>query len=232
VQGLPAESPTPASPVNYINARGALFIAAQMGCRLPTLAEWNLALAADRTEGGETQNLRDATFNAMHASIVGQFEPGPRRAWPHAQSYTISASGRAAGLQSEDILKAPPKLAPGSDGFVFFRPVASDSDKLTDLGGNVSEWVLAQDPGAEVAASMAGVNAAIANGESVRVVGASAVGDPEHAEGPGPPSVARGDNFSDVGFRLAFKGEGGGSGRLADQLVKVLAQVEYRSGAN
>jgi hypothetical protein len=44
-----------------------------------------------------------------------------------------------------------------------------------------------------------------------------------------PATASLRATYSDVGFRLAFSGEGGGSGSLARQLAEAIAQVPYLS---
>ena len=55
-------NPDPDMPMQYVPPEVAMFIAAQMGCRLPTYAEWKFAAAKHPAAPGLLPNLRDATW--------------------------------------------------------------------------------------------------------------------------------------------------------------------------
>ncbi len=216
VASAPTAGPSDASPMNYVSSRGALYVATLMGCRLPTQAEWE---AAQRVGGAGTQNLADEAFKQMHDRVLRMTGvANPTLPWPHGDAMGIGVAA--------DKLTAPPTIAPGSDGVIFFRDVRTDASTFIDLGGNVSEWVLVAEPAQTISADAEGVRGTINAGAAASIAGPAAISDPARVT---VPATSFTQTYSDVGFRLAFSGEGGGSGSLARQLAEAIAQVPYLS---
>jgi|GEM_PF-4125602 len=216
VASAPATGPGDASPMNYVSSRGALYVAALMGCRLPTQAEWE---SAQRAGGAGAQNLADEAFKQMHDRVLRMAGvANPTLPWPHGDALGIGVAA--------DKLAAPPTIAPGNDNVIFFRDVRTDASAFTDLGGNVSEWVLVAEPPQQISADLEGVRGVIAAGAAAAIAGPAAISDPGRTL---VPATSFTQTYSDVGFRLAFSGEGGGSGSLARQLADAVGQVPYLS---
>lgn len=220
VASAPTAGPSDASPMNYISSRGALYVAALMGCRLPTQAEWE---AAGRAAGAGQQNLADEAFKQMHDRVLRMAGvANPTLPWPHGDALGIGVA--------QNLLTAPPQVVAANDGIIFFRDVRTDATTFTDLGGNVSEWVLVAEPPQTISPDVEGVRGVIGAGAAASIAGPAAISDPSRSVVPGTSFT---QTYSDVGFRLAFSGEGGGSGSLARQLAEAVAQVPYLSkGAN
>ncbi len=216
VASAPTAGPSDASPMNYISSRGALYVAALMGCRLPTQAEWE---AAGRAAGAGQQNQADEAFKQMHDRVLRMAGvANPTLPWPHGDALGIGVA--------QDRLTAPPQIVAGNDGVIFFRDVRTDAATFTDLGGNVSEWVLIAEPPQTISPDAEGVRGVIGAGSAAAIAGPAAISDPARGVVPGTSFT---QTYSDVGFRLAFSGEGGGSGSLARQLAEAVAQVPYLS---
>jgi hypothetical protein len=227
--------PTEQTPMNYVSADGALFVAALMGCRLPTAGEWQ---AASRSGGGGA-NRRDEAWAEQFRhleSVVSRAEPKDQMSlrnnlpWPAAD--TFAPPGTPSRPPAAD---GEPAVAT-NDGVIWFRPAPAGSPVLADLEGNVAEWVL--DDGAEYARGAlpgrAGLLEAIkarVRSADLRVVGASALSDA--TINPATPYAVRSVSafWSDVGFRVAFttSAGAGGGGKLVDRMVKILAESPYLS---
>ena len=72
----------PKLPAEYLPAPTALYIAARLGCRLPTSDEWKAAYT--RTPRDAPWNLRDQTWERQRQHVAGS---GGRLEWPDAGTF-------------------------------------------------------------------------------------------------------------------------------------------------
>jgi hypothetical protein len=166
--------PTLQHPFNDVSPTGAATVAAELGCRLPTAAEWAAAAAL---EPRAPANRRDRTWSLQkqHAAAVavgarqyvlpdyGVFEPTGQRV----------ATGVEAKAVTDD-----------DDGVLWFSPVSDGGGTLFHhLVGNTWEIV--------------------SSGTGYSVIGGSALSAPEFEPAIAQPIVA-GTARTDLGFRLAF----------------------------
>lgn len=178
----PSPPPTLDTPVNWIEPEAAEQLAAVIGCRLPTSAEWRMALAKERTHdsSGPGANLRDATFARFteHVAILRQAQP--LIVFPHAKG----------AYDPGDVENRPAAAATSADdGSLWFEPQGHPERGVIfkHLIGNVGEFVDDQ-PGER---------------GGYGVVGGSAMSissDPETTK-----AIRTRAAYSDVGFRLVFQ---------------------------
>ncbi len=197
--GLAVPGPTGASPATHLPPAAAATLAATLGCRLPTSAEWLTAAAGVDPVSG--WNRRD-------------------RAW--AKQRDCLASGTCKG----PVLWAGVFVPPGAprsddqpaveidDNTLWFAEVNAalpgQSGRFRHLIGNVAEWIYEDAAGFDAALAGAGVPVGAtlaARGDAWRVIGASALSprsvDPIRPQ-PVDTGLARSTGYADVGVRLAF----------------------------
>ncbi|MCE7973165.1 MAG: hypothetical protein DYG92_02395 [Leptolyngbya sp. PLA1] len=227
-QGREPAPPTAASPVNYVSTDGALFMAALMGCRVPTAEEWAQAARL----GGGTANRRDTVWQGQHAHLRAQLEAAPERdrmslqnnlPWPGADIFVPPDAATTPAAADGD-----PAISQ-SDSALWFQPVTEGTTTFENLEGNVAEIVLANEaayaraPVPPKEGLLGAIKAAVKSAD-VRVVGASALSP--GAVSPTTPYGVKSVSayWSDVGFRLAFTASagGGGGGRLTEKLRRIL----------
>lgn len=212
--GRSPEPPSLGSPMVHVTVPAAAYVAALLGCRLPTREEW-LAAASDSRLVNANPNYRDSSWKAQvdHVRAI----PASRRAdfpdggvfWPPSVKKTEMGSAQA--------------VSSAEDGQVWPAPVASGDGVLKNLLGNVAEMcvddsrVFAGEPSPE------GILGALGRGESVRILGASAL-SPREVDPKTPYTLTAGVfgrlMFSDVGFRLAFSAIPGTNPAPAGKAVK------------
>lgn len=207
----------------------ARFVAQLVGCRLPTRAEWDAAVARELREekaSGQaaTWNLRDRTF--------GRFVPAGDALFASIFRYG-SSDDDAATWSSADGKKY-------DDGTLWFAPVDKGGGVLFHhLFGNVAEFVWDPPSGATTVKPAAAPNLSALTseltlpGSQIYVRGTSAL-SPGRAlkagESPDTPPT-RCDvlgAYADVGFRLAFTA---GRKNYLTRLNDVLKTIEYQKVA-
>jgi|GEM_PF-4423132 len=227
--GWPSVSGPPPSlqmPMTWVSPAAAAYFAATLGCRLPTVSEWQAA----NSRGATGRNRRDddwASFvkgaASMHEGLGGDGGAGfrVRDVMPH---------GSTLGLldPANPQVDTTPAVS-GSDGFVFFAPVEPAGNGFTDLVGNVWEytfdnasvWPCAT--GAPVDSPAAFRRNPAFSASNFRAIGGSAMSGPklDPASAIAVPDIG---GFSDVGIRLVFvRGEGSSKKSVGDRLDKAVA---------
>lgn len=227
-QGREPAPPSAASPVNYVSTDGALFMAALMGCRVPTVDEWTQAGRL----GGGAANRRDSVWQGQHAHLRAQLDAAPEKdrmslqnnlPWPGADIFTPPEAAPTPAAADGD------PAVTQSDSTLWFQPVTEGTTAFENLEGNVAEIVLANEAAYLRAAvppkeGLLGAIKSAVKSADVRVVGASAL-SPAGVSPSTPYGVKSVSAYwSDVGFRLAFSASagGGGGGRLAEKLRRIL----------
>jgi hypothetical protein len=188
----PELNPSRQQPMQQVSVKAAQLTAAAVGCRIPTVAEWEAAWhSADQRAAG---NLRDRTWRL---ELEHMKKPGfGGRVRPDAGIFV------PAGEKASDAIYSRADGSEFNDGVLWFRQVPQSAAGFIDLVGNVAEFV-SDDTG------------------KVYVIGGSAMSPPERAlDRPfalGADQLTSG--FSDTGFRLAFSGPDGGNGKLKDAVA-------------
>ena len=178
----PSPACTLETPVTWIEPEAAEQLAEVVGCRLPTSAEWRLALAKERSQGtdGPGANVRDSTFTRFTEHVAKLRQTQPLIVFPHAKG----------AYDPGDVENQPAAAATSADdGSLWFEP-QSHPDRgvvFAHLIGNVGEFVDDQ-PGER---------------GGYGVVGGSAMSISSDPEATKP--IRTRAAFSDVGFRLAFQ---------------------------
>ncbi len=187
----PPDPPTAMMPMNYLSCGAALQAAKQMGFRLPTGDEWLRAFKVAKASGWTAEpNLRDAAWDAQRKHIADFVQTAGKSGvllrdppWPDGDVFSPSELHAARGD------KAQPATG-SNDHHLFFQAVNAAGKPLSDMEGNVAEFVVANDsPGA-----------------ACYVAGGSALSPPEIEPGKlyEVTPVLKAKGFSDVGFRLAL----------------------------
>ena len=228
--------PTRKIPMTRVSPAAAAYLATRAGCRLPSVNEWMEASQRDRG----TPNVRDAACEAAIRTLR------EHRAKPGFVGEEPDGLGRSFKLKKD---VDGPLASAGSDPDVWFAPVPDDFRTPVAFDGNVSEFVVVEElvsslnelskspPAASEAMKvMLGVVRPKATFK-VQVIGRSAIspGGVEAMSGREiPPTASVGETsangYADVGFRLAFTAEGGGSGgdRLAEAFYAQQFQKKNR----
>lgn len=134
--GLTPSAPSPRHPVNYLGAEAAAYLAARLGCRLPTIDQWLAAQASHPVPAGQLPNLRDTTW-VRHAEH--------RRA-------LIDSGATGVAWGNSDVFRPVAAAAPDpagdahpiNDGTLWFDPVPASSPRPMHLVGNLAELVTTQ----------------------------------------------------------------------------------------
>ena len=214
------------SPMNLVSPDAALLAARLAGARIPTVAEWQAALASagGLDDAARSANRRDRTWKLQFDHVVA-LDTAIRKEWPHAGVFwprglrpEWAVDGKSLYLNRRD-----DSALESSDGFLWFAGSAHDSPNWSNVIGNVAEYVIdaAPDAIANVEPDLPAVRSAIDRTiEKWSVIGASALSGltlrgntPAKLDTPyAIPSLREARmGYSDVGFRLAFSE--GGSGR-------------------
>ncbi len=217
-------APSLESPMNWVTPETAAYVAHQIGCRLPTAAEWagavRVEMAAARQSGDAgayvayltgadpKPNLRDQTWDEQLRYMLAeekkkQVFAQARTAWPFADSYSYSTRdpkardvGRAYAFDDQTLWLWDVGKGPGA--------------RFHNLVGNVAEIVF---DAPERLTSLAreatpdDVLKALADGareKKLSVIGGSALSPRD--EDPTRPTEFRVRNavHPDVGFRMAY----------------------------
>ncbi|MEM1185696.1 MAG: SUMF1/EgtB/PvdO family nonheme iron enzyme [Planctomycetota bacterium] len=230
----PGDAPTVMSPLTGVSRLGATAIAAAVGCRLPTEAEWRAAFEASGSpEVGPATNVRDASFAARRDGLDrGNLGTD----WP--------TRGVFASRGEDDPLGPDAPSLAFDDGAVWFYPVSgarSDETSFEHVIGNVAEFVGVYEGSGEAARgdvdgppSDGGpdLRALVREGGlRVAVIGGSALSAPPPVASVDRPRVMssriiRG-GYTDVGLRLAF----GLGGRAVERSAVSRARVAAESVA-
>ncbi|MEO0482012.1 MAG: hypothetical protein AAF138_00110 [Planctomycetota bacterium] len=226
--GMPESAgkpPTEQHPMQYLGPHSAMALAQGLGCRLPTVSEFRAAM---RTE---YPMYAPGNGGALRAAMdQGALGSNLRRGlWREQHEYAQGNVGDPAAAAVQDDGGSDWN---GADGALWFREVDDGPARggargtLTNLIGNVAEWVIADgsqdlfevnpdDPQApdlealwQALQTRAGV---MGHSAMTPAVGAGAVDQPL-----GPAGGGRGDltkiemniGYSDVGFRLAIAPRG------------------------
>jgi hypothetical protein len=209
--GVEPEVPTADHPVQRISPAVAEVVARALGCRLPTGAEWDRAVAlewaAAEVPSGPAWNLRDKTWRVQQeyffalrknrqqpVEVFGDTDVfDPRQ----ENGVTGGKAEQAAVWQSRELL--PDRSAAAGeydDKHLWFRPVNPGADapakRLHHLIGNVAEYLIEPESDGKE--------------PQVLVAGGSCLSSPTiDPRKPYPVERTRMPmGRSDVGFRLAF----------------------------
>lgn len=197
--GLVVPGPTGASPATHLSPAAAATLAATLGCRLPTSAEWLTAAAGVDPVSG--WNRRDRTWAKQRDCLASGTCKGPVL-W--AGVFVPPGAPRSDDQPAVEI----------DDNTLWFAEVNAalpgQSGRFRHLIGNVAEWIYEDAAGFD--AALAGAGAPLgatlaARGDAWRVIGASALSprsvDPLRPQ-PVDTGLARSTGYADVGVRLAF----------------------------
>lgn len=225
--GMSIETPSAESPMQYVSPRAAILTARLLGCRLPTAGEWAEAV---KLSDGAGANRRDATWKRVYDHLKPMEGSDPE--WPAGGAFLPAGSKLV--KPADDGAAATAQV----DGIVWFAPVSRElsggNPPFKHLVGNVAEFVFNSPEALDglTDLSAAGLKAAIGKGDSLKVIGGSALSGPtiDPAE-PQPVRLSLAeDGFSDVGFRLAFSAaKGAGAGDAAKRVNDALAAGGYLS---
>ena len=197
--------PTPQTPLNYVSAETAVYVAGLLGCRLPTDVEWQAA-TEQSPHPGAAPNLRDAAWADYAQDVAARIKNGERGlAWADSDRLLAAASTDRNTLDHVD----------DNDAVVWLRPVleAGGTHGLADLRGNVAELVTRRpvdasallDPGTgDIQTRLRAFRSA--HKDAFAVVGGSALSAPDEPhDQPLSYNLFTGSRgFADVGLRLAF----------------------------
>jgi len=201
-------SPGPEHPLQRVSPHAASMIAALLGCRLPTAAEWDAAYSSRGrpTADAGGWNLRDQTFETQRAYLD---ELGDRRTpWPDLGIFLPETPSFPMNEDAES--------HPWSDGLLWFDVVGPGGEQAyKHLVGNVAEYVLAgtgnaamfTDRAASPADAIGQLGPAVTRPGTFAVIGGSALSPPALAVDRALPFDFESDKragYADVGFRLAF----------------------------
>lgn len=187
-QGLEEPPPSMGSPVQWIEATAAEWLAGRIGCRLPTSEEWRAARSTYE-QGSGSWNLRDATFDRQREHATALRDQGQRFfPWPDDGIFVPRGVAVARGAEAR-------AATAGSDGRLWFDEVdrADRGNRLKNLVGNVAEFVNDSPPRPGEPS----------RGARYGVIGGSALSPAEVEIGTAYPIDGL-SGYSDVGFRLAF----------------------------
>lgn len=210
LQDLTPSPPSKSHPINYVSAEGAAYLAARLGCRLPTVAQWKTAMQSYPVPPRSLPNLRDTTW-ARHAQHTAQLiQAGvPGIDWANSDVF------RPAALDANTSADAVGDFHPINDTTLWFSPSPQHDDgsaSPVDLVGNVAELVTLTpiDPDTLLDGSqpIAERRDAFrqAHKQAFAVIGGSALSPASlNPTAPQPFNVFSGaKGYADVGVRLAF----------------------------
>ncbi|USN99055.1 MAG: hypothetical protein H6810_13045 [Phycisphaeraceae bacterium] len=197
--------PTEASPLQRIRPAAAAVVAALVGCRLPSVAEWQAAyVSMDSPVPGDEWNLRDRTFGVQRAYMAEQTVV---QRWPDEGAFVGEGEDGPRGRDAANY--------DWSDERLWFEDVGAGRERaFRHIIGNVAEYVLAgagpdallTDRFGDLRELASGAASAASKAGVVSVIGGSALSPPDVPinEPRAMPSTVARSGYSDVGFRLAF----------------------------
>jgi hypothetical protein len=190
-------------------------IAAALGCRLPSSAEW-LAAARRIPDATRGWNRRDATW-LRYAQYYAQ-HPCPAGA-AAAESFRTTTGDQTRAAVTED------------DGVLWLADVDSGPDvPFRHLIGNVAEWCF-EGPAVLDARLSDHPQLGTLSTKDCRIIGGSALSEPD-IDPMKPYPVSDVDagaplGFSDVGVRLAFSSPVGRAGTELHQIRQAIFAAPY-----
>lgn len=195
------------APMQSISPQGAAALAAAMGCRLATVAEWKSAASGVDANAG---NLRDTQFSRQ-AEWVRAKGAAAGVAPPATDIFYPANSQRTAAV--EDVVS----VISADDGVLWFD-AAVQHGQFLNLVGNVSEYVVGDATGF-VEGAILSPEALATSG--VLVIGGSAlsIGYPT-LEGQAVDGARAASGYADVGFRVAFSAPSGAKVVSPEQEVR------------
>ena len=215
VRIAPNHRTTEQHPVQHVTPVGALRFAQALNCRLPTEAEWRIALGRYEDPAPAGWNLRDRTFarqrDHVAAVIADRIAGGAVRVnFRHPDDGVFVPEGASVARGAEAATYET------DDGVLWFLQVGKGPGRtLKHLIGNVAEFVLMD-----------------AGGTRFGVIGGSAMSPPELSLDRAyeiPPRQVEDATYADVGFRLAFSA-GEAQVPLAAQLAQAIQGVGFDLG--
>lgn len=210
---LTPSPPSPQHPINYVSAEGASYLAALLGCRLPTVDQWITATKRYPVPPRVLPNLRDTTWarHAAHAARLIQ-AGNPGIDWANSDTFRPAVSGENQPRISDDPVG---DFHPINDTTLWFTASPTHNDATAspvNLVGNVAELVTLGPVDPDVLLDDARPIAERRDAfrrqhkQAFAVVGASALSPASlNPTAPQPFNVFSGARgYADVGLRLAF----------------------------
>lgn len=221
--GFDPGKPASEHPIQRISLSDAVYLAGQLGCRLPTLEEWQ---GAFRASGSSALN---AGWNMRDRSVETQI----------AHLREADPSGQNTGLPRPDAtgFEIAPSTDVGvhgfNDGVLWAGPVTGGPDvAFRNIIGNVQEYVIISwsdearavlSGGGDPRERALGEWTDAARGARAAIIGGSIFSPPDRAVDEPMPAQDTEGGWSDVGVRLAFSpGEGRVRRSVAARLSEVL----------
>ncbi|MEM9419826.1 MAG: hypothetical protein AAGA25_12370 [Planctomycetota bacterium] len=206
---LTPSPPRPDYPINYVTAEGASYLAARLGCRLPTVAQWTTAMQRFPVPPRSVPNLRDTTWarHAQHVSTLIQ-AGAPGIDWANSDVFRPATNTNTADPVGN--------FHPINDATLWFKPLPRHDDasaKPIHLVGNLAELVTLSpiDP-TPLINNESGIEQRRdafrrTHKNDFAVLGASALSPASlNPTAPQPFNVFIGaKGYADVGIRLAFE---------------------------
>jgi len=222
-------NPLDTMPMQNVPPEAALLIAELIGCRLPTSAEWELALGRYPPSPKALPNLRDAAWYEQLKHITAVRGGGALQAqFPEVGMFTYQGEFGTKEMANAWMAKWTQQFhldVPGgfNDAYVYLRPVGNGTT-VSDLIGNVAEMVF------DAPAKLAKVEAKVpklqevlaANQDQLFVIGGSCMSPPEIGFAKQPCGMHGG--FADVGFRVAFEAA---NRLIVDRLKELMSEQNY-----
>jgi hypothetical protein len=219
-------------PMQFLPPQAALYMAAVLGCRLPTYEEWRFAAKNQKPAAGMLPNLRDASWEMQRVHVKGVRNAGNNQAkFPDSGMFQCGVDFKKedeAIAWTADLLKdaqLPGLPSPYNDGYLWMRPVQPGA-AFSDLIGNVAEIVF-DDPALFEKLpdkSIENLTGLVNNNNNkVLVVGGSCISAPEFKIFERQTLMIN-NGSADLGFRLAF---GAGKRSIVDQLKEVMGEQKY-----
>ncbi|MEM1109381.1 MAG: hypothetical protein AAGH99_11915 [Planctomycetota bacterium] len=232
--GLTPSPPTAKHPINYVTAEAASYLAALLGCRLPTTDQWAAAVQAYPVPPRVTPNLRDTTW-LRHANHTADLirDGVPRVDWANSDAFRPTSPSPAPGKNNPNNAaadNAAGNFHPINDGTLWFLPASRHADGSAapeHLVGNVAELTVSRpvdpdgllDNGLPIATRRDAFRRA--HKSDFAVLGGSALSsasiNPKAAQPFNVFSGSRG--YADVGVRLVFEVPFVSPGRQAEMLI-------------
>jgi hypothetical protein len=194
--------PTEASPMHGLPVAAACYIAAKLGCSLPTQEQFAAALNRYPPDSRRPPNLRDKSWLTFY------------RAKNQAASPQQPTALNKIFIPADFQATKPADAVGFNDRHLWFAPVQNGAEPVKNLVGNVAEIVtrvpvnegLLLDPTlGDIDTRKQAFEQAYAN--AFAIVGGSALSPPElRTDRPQPIDLlTQSDGWKDVGFRLAFE---------------------------